>query len=124
MQLLAAVDADGSSSLTEGLVTGLSRLRRGMTAVVITSSLDRGWIRPLTGLRGRGVACVVLSVDPASAGVASATRYKAPGQGDAEAPEEPGLEAQARALRYALAEHDLRAYRIAADRPLGEQLAG
>ena len=79
MQLLAAVDADGTSSLTEGLVTGLARLRRGMTAVIITASLDRGWIRPLTGLRGRGVACVVLSIDASSAGVASANRYRAAG---------------------------------------------
>ena len=63
MQLLAAVDADGAAPFVEGLVTGLARLRRGMTAVVITSSLDRGWIRPLAGLRARGVACVVLSVD-------------------------------------------------------------
>ena len=53
MQLLAAVDADGAAPLTEGLVTGLARLRRGMTAVIVTASLDRGWIRPLAGLRAR-----------------------------------------------------------------------
>ncbi len=123
MQLLAAVDADGTSSLTEGLVTGLARLRRGMTAVIITASLDRSWIRPLTGLRGRGVACVVLSIDAASADSASVNRYRAVGHGD-----ETGTvaltDADQRALRHALAEHDLRTYRIVAGTSLSEQLAG
>ena len=63
MQLLAAVDADGSEPLAEALVNGLPRLRRGMTAVVITSSRDRGWVRPLAALRTRGVACVVVLLD-------------------------------------------------------------
>ena len=32
------------------------RLRRGMTAIVITPSLDRSWIRPIAALRTRGIA--------------------------------------------------------------------
>jgi hypothetical protein len=94
-----------------------------MTAVIITASLDRSWIRPLTGLRGRGVACVVLSIDAASADSASANRYRAVGHGD-----ETGTvaltDADQRALRHALAEHDLRTYRIVAGTSLSEQLAG
>src|SRR4029079_12688779 len=41
MQLLAAVDGDGTTPLAECLVTAAGRLRRGMTAVVITASTDR-----------------------------------------------------------------------------------
>ena len=40
MQLLAAVDADASTPLVETLIASVGRLRRGMTAVVITASLD------------------------------------------------------------------------------------
>ena len=60
MQLLAAVDGDGVNPLVEGLLSSLPRLRRGMTAVVITPSLDRSWVRPLASLRGRGIAAVVM----------------------------------------------------------------
>jgi uncharacterized protein (DUF58 family) len=123
MQLLAAVDADGAAPLMEGLITGLPRLRRGMTAVVITSSTDRSWIRPLAGLRARGVACVVLLVDARSAELASANRYHAPGH-EAVTPTDTGPDADAKAIRHALAEHDLRAYRIVAGVSLTEQLAG
>ncbi len=123
MQLLAAVDADGSAPLVEGLVTGLARLRRGMTAVVITPSLDRAWIRPLAGLRSRGVACVVLAVDARGAEAASANRFRAPGH-DAVSATRPGADPDLKALRYALAEYDLRTYPISAGRHLGEQLAG
>ena len=41
MQLLAAVDGDGSTPLVETLVATAGRLRRGMTAIVITPSTDR-----------------------------------------------------------------------------------
>lgn len=63
MQLLAAVDADSATPLAETLITSVGRLRRGMTAVVITASLDPSWVRPLAALRARGVACVVVAVD-------------------------------------------------------------
>ena len=63
MQLLAAVEGDGTTPLAEALVQGLPRLRRGMTAVVITPSVDRTWVRPLASLRPRGVASVVITLD-------------------------------------------------------------
>src|SRR3954469_8926784 len=63
MQLLAAVDGDGGSPLSETLIATVPRIRRGMTAVVITPSLDRTWVKPLSTLRARGVACVVVSFD-------------------------------------------------------------
>lgn len=105
MQLLAAVDGDGERPLAEVLVVGLPRLRRGMTAVVVTPSRERSWIRPLADLRGRGIGCVVVLVDGAA--------------GDSGgAPDDPDL----RAVRYALAEHDLRHHLARPGRPLGEQL--
>jgi uncharacterized protein (DUF58 family) len=123
MQTLAAVEADGAAPLVEGLVTGLSRLRRGMTAVVITASLDRAWIRPLAGLRGRGVACVVLTVDSSHAAVGGSTRHRL-SDDDGLPPAEPTDKAARSALRHALAEYQLKTYRVRAGRPLGEQLAG
>jgi hypothetical protein len=128
MQLLAAVEGDGSGQLAETLVTGLSRLRRGMTAVIITPSLERNWVRPLASLRSRGVACVVVVVDAQSAMVASeparrATATTTPGsaawQADADA-----RALAARALRHALAEHELRVNWVEARRPLAEALLG
>lgn len=123
MQLLAAVDADGSAPLVEGLVTGLNRLRRGMTAVVITPSIDRAWVRALAGLRGRSVACVVLTVDARSAERATANRYRAPSH-DTPIDLDPDVLSANRALRHTLAEYDLRTYRLEVGRPLGELLAG
>ena len=66
MQLLAAVEADGQAPLVETLISTVGRLRRGMTAVVITPSLDPSWVRPLASLRTRGVACVVVTFDVAA----------------------------------------------------------
>src|SRR5215217_5195388 len=63
MQLLAAVDGDGLTPVEEALVATVPRIRRGMTAVVITASLDRSWVKPLATLRSRGVACVVIAMD-------------------------------------------------------------
>nr|MBA3234989.1 DUF58 domain-containing protein [Chloroflexota bacterium] len=63
MQLLASVEADGSSPLVETLLTTVGRMRRGMTAVIVTASLDPSWVRPLATLRTRGVACVVGTLD-------------------------------------------------------------
>src|SRR5258705_8116342 len=63
MQLLAAVDGDGSTPLVETLVATAGRLRRGMTAIVITASTDPTWIRPIAALRGRGIATVGGSTD-------------------------------------------------------------
>ena len=63
LQLLAAVEADGRTPLDEALLTGLSRLRRGMTAIVISASQDPSFVRPLAALRTRGIGTVVISLD-------------------------------------------------------------
>ncbi len=121
MQLLAAVEGDGTTPFAETLVTGLHRLRRGMTAVVITSSLDRSWVRPLAGLRSRGVGCVVISLDAAS--YADRARLLAHrGRPFEEVPHEP--DPATRALRHALAEYDIKTYSVTAGRSLAECLAG
>jgi uncharacterized protein (DUF58 family) len=111
MQLLAAVEADGSAPLIETLVVTMGRLRRGMTAVVITASLDPAWVRALGALRARGVACAVVVLDP---GAFDAS-------GDAAANEAAAK--KFRAIRHALAEYELPAYPVAPGRSLGEILA-
>lgn len=123
MQLLAAVEADGTSPLSETLVTTLPRLRRGMTAVVITPSQERDWVRPLATLRGRGVGCVVVALDPHSYAVRAQHRA---GGGAAQEPTADGEAAaqRARALRHALAEYELPTHQLTAGRPLAEALAG
>jgi uncharacterized protein (DUF58 family) len=117
MQLLAAVEGDGGAPLGEVLLTGLPQLRRGMTAVVVTPSLDRSWVRALTGLRGRGVEAVVVAIDAASyARVVHAGRRGAPEETLAESQ-------QRRAMRFALAEYDLKACDVSAGDDLGTVLA-
>ncbi len=109
LQLLAAVEADGRTPLDEALIAGIGRLRRGMTAIVITASQDPSFIRPLAALRARGVGTVVLHLDPAAFAPVSA-------------PDADGLETQrqrARALRHALAEYELTTYMLRPDRSLG-----
>ena len=127
MQLLAAVDPDGATPLVEGLSSGLLRLRRGMTAVIVSPSLDRAWVRPLANLRARGVACVVLSVDAhaaASAAVRGGVDDPALTTAAVGADAAAAAEAAARALRHTLAEYDLRTHWVTPGRPLSEQLAG
>ena len=111
MQLLAAVEADGTAPLLETLVATIGRLRRGMTAVVITASVDPGWVKALAALRARGVGCVVVTLDPGAFEPSAVTA-------------EVELAAKrARALRHALAEYELPAYALTLGRPLGEALA-
>jgi uncharacterized protein (DUF58 family) len=122
MQLLASVEADATAPLVETLIATVGRLRRGMTAVIITPSLDPSWVRPLAALRGRGVACVVLSLDAA----AYERLHGGPGGHPASAPTPEAEEEtakRARALRHALAEYELTSYSITPGRPLGEILA-
>jgi uncharacterized protein (DUF58 family) len=126
MALLAAVDADASSPLVEAIIASVGRLRRGMTAVVVTPSVDPAWVRPLASLRSRGVSCVVVTLDTAAyAKLDADVRAAASG---VPAPVDPvATEAaakRARALRHALAEYELRAYTITPGRPLGEVLVG
>jgi uncharacterized protein (DUF58 family) len=111
LQLLAAVEADGRTPLAESLVTGLSRIRRGMTAIVITASQDPSFIRPLASLRSRGIASVIVLLDPAALAPPS------PGGDEAEL-----LRKRARALRHAVAEYELPTVTIGPARDLGEVL--
>ena len=112
MQLLAAVDADGSAPLLETLVATVGRLKRGMTAVIITASLDPSWVRALAALRVRGVGCVVVTLDPAA--------FEPPPDG----PDAEAAAKRARALRHALAEYELPYHVVTPGKPLGEILAG
>lgn len=126
MQNLAAVMADGDRSLAEVLVESVARLRRGMTAVIITPSLDPPWVRPLTGLRRRGVETAIILLD--------APAFRAYNRREEEAPEastdaaivvaaELDVEQRAaRSLRHALAEHDMRWHSILPGEPIGSQV--
>ncbi len=117
MQLLAAVEADSSIPLVETLIGSVGRLRRGMTAVVITASLDPSWVRPLASLRARGVACVVITLD--------ANAYAHVGSGGRSDPAVAEAAAKrARALHHALAEYEIKTFAITPGRALGEVLAG
>jgi predicted ATPase len=111
--------------LAESLVGAAGRLRRGMTAIVITPSLDRGWVRPIAALRTRGIASVVVTVDAAAADRIEREERRHRG----ETIVEPTAEAQeqraqrARALRHALAEYELRVHSVSPGRDLAECLA-
>jgi len=125
MQLLASVEADGSAPLVETLIATVGRLRRGMTAVIITPSLDPSWVRPLAALRARGVACVVLSLDAAAYDHAANPPPADTVEGGPVRPLEIDEETakRARALRHAMAEYELTSYSITPGRALGEILA-
>ncbi|MBA2254918.1 MAG: DUF58 domain-containing protein [Chloroflexi bacterium] len=117
MQLLAAVNADGDTPLRETLVQGLPRLRRGMIAVVITPSVEREWVAPLSGLRARGVATVVCLLD--------AGAYDDHWRREAGLPLVAGTDREdrtrnARAIRHGLAEYDLPVFVITPQRALSE----
>ena len=64
MQYLAEVRAAGSVTLAETMVETLPRLRRGSSCVLITPSLDRGWVRPASTLREAQVATQAVIVAP------------------------------------------------------------
>ncbi len=124
MQLLAAVEGDGGSPLSEALIATIPRIRRGMTAVVVTASLDRSWVKPLVTLRSRGVACVVVSID-VDAYASFARDQELRRAGRPAAPREPGDGEQGqarRALRHALTEFDVAAHTVTPAKPLGELL--
>lgn len=112
LQLLAAVEADGRSPLSETLVTGLSRLRRGMTAILITSSTDASFIRPVAALRSRGIGTVVVLLEAAAFEPAPV-----------DTPEAEAQLQRARALRHALAEYELPVFTVGPDQVLAEALS-
>jgi hypothetical protein len=96
-----------------------------MTAVVVTASLDREWVKPLATLRSRGVACVVISMDvPAFERRVQEEEHRQLGFLAAETPLPDSTTAPMwRALRHALAEFDIPVYRVGPTVPLAEVLA-
>jgi len=116
MQLLAAVEGDGGTPLAEMLLAGVPKLRRGMTAVVVTASRERRWVRALTSLRARGVAAAVIALDAASYDVAGQRRRS--GETDADLASQ-----EQRALRFTLAEYDIKCHEVHAGDNLGAVLA-
>ena len=125
MQLLAAVDGDGATSLAESLIASAARLRRGMTAIVITPSLDREWIRPIAALRTRGIASVIVTLDAAAAEQLEREERRRLGETVSD-PSQEAIEQRAqraRALRHALAEYELRVHPVTPGRALAEALA-
>lgn len=62
MQYLADVTATGGRGLAETVIETLPRLDRGASAIVVTPSLDRGWVRPLHTLREGGVVAQAVVV--------------------------------------------------------------
>jgi len=111
LQLLAAVEADGRTPLDEALLTALGRLRRGMTAIVITASGDSSFIRPLAALKKRGISTVVVALD--------ASAFEPSGNES-----ELDLQRQrSRALRHALAEYQIATVVLGPHKPLAEAFA-
>ncbi|CAN5624934.1 DUF58 domain-containing protein [soil metagenome] len=119
MQLLAAVQADGSQPFRDVLVQGIPRLRRGMTAIVITPSTERDWIRPLAALRARGVTTGVVMPDAAAF---RAHERLVRGLPTVSADEQAAEQRTTRALQHALAEYDIVASRLVPGVSLGDQL--
>lgn len=126
MQLLAAVDGDGATPLAEALIATVQRVRRGMTAVVVTPALDVGWVKPLAALRSRGVGCVAIIFDIAAFQRQERDEERRNGlpERPADADAEALLAQRTRALRHALSEFEVTVHTVAPDRPLGEFLAG
>ncbi len=122
LNLLAAVEADGSMPLLEVLVAGIPLMRRGMSALVITSSMDPAWVRPLASLRPRGIGCQVFSLE-----ALAFDRHRAIAEGRQNVDLDPAmvaLEQSGRNLRHALAEFDLRSYLVPPALALGDVLVG
>jgi uncharacterized protein (DUF58 family) len=121
MALLAAVADDGISPLVETLIVGLPRVRRGMTAVIVTPSIERDWLPPLGALRMRGVASVVCLLDRAAYDAHGRRSRGLPAQTAELLAEQDRV---ARAMIHALAEYDVPVYPIVPGRKLGELLVG
>jgi uncharacterized protein (DUF58 family) len=124
MQLLAAVEGDGTTPLVECLVNAAGRLRRGMTAIVITPSTDPAWVRPIAALRSRGIGSVVVTLDAVAADQLDRAERARAGEPVGEL--DPGIIEQrakrARALRHALAEYELKVHALVPGRSLAEGL--
>jgi uncharacterized protein (DUF58 family) len=123
LQLLAAVDGDGSTPLVEALVAGLPLLRRGMSTVIITASTEPGWVRPLATLGVRGIGCQVIWLDPAVF-ARRAAEIDGTLAEPAVAAALAGRETAARNMRHQVAEFDIRTHAVPPGVPLGEVLVG
>ena len=88
-----------------------------MTALIVTPSRDRGWVRALTTLRARGVAAVVVLLD------ARSYQLAASGRTETEADRLMTPAQEQRAIRFALAEYGIRTYEVHAGDSLGTVLA-
>ncbi len=117
MQVLAAAQANGAVPLVELLLQGLGRLRRGMTLLVVTPSLDPSWVRPLASLRPRGVGVVVCHLDPVAYG-ALEDRPEQRGRADPDADRVRAL----RLVQHTMAEYDLQVHHVVPHRRLAELL--
>ena len=117
MQVLAAAQANGAVPLVELLLQGLGRLRRGMTLLVVTPSLDPAWVRPLASLRPRGVGVVVCHLDPVAYG-ALEDRPEQRGRADPDADRVRAL----RLVQHTMAEYDLQVHHVVPHRRLAELL--
>ena len=114
MQLLAAVEADGSAPLVETLIATVGRLRRGMTAVD-HHGLARPGLGPAAGLapdarrrvRRRDARCGRVRDVAGRRGRRRPVEVAGAGPGGRRA----GRQARPRALRHALAEYELRVLR-------------
>ena len=122
MQLLAAVEGDGATPLEEALVVATPRIRRGVTAVIITASLETRWVRSLAALRSRGIACTVAIFDleafeaQARAEEANRRGLRRPSVHEPD----PAKVERLRALRRALTEYDVAVHVLHPTAPLGE----
>jgi uncharacterized protein (DUF58 family) len=123
LQLLAAVDGDGSTPLIEALVAGLPLLGRGMSAIVVTSSTEPGWVRPLATLRPRGIGCQVIWLDPAVFARRAAETDGTIGE-PAVAAALAERETAARNMRHQVAEFDIRTHAVPPGVLLAEVLVG
>jgi uncharacterized protein (DUF58 family) len=124
LNLLAAVDGDGSTPLVEALVAGLPLLRRGMSAVIVTPAAETAWVRPLATLRPRGIGAQVMFLDPHGflrhEVVAAGRSIDAPNI----AAELTSLDQGSRGVHHALSEFDVRTFVVPPAVPLGEVLVG
>jgi uncharacterized protein (DUF58 family) len=120
LSLLAVAQATGKTSLAEMLLDGMGRVRRGMVALVVTPSLDAGWVAPLASLRAAGAVPLACLIDPMAHLAAGSPRAD-----DLEGtPSRDALAQATRALLHVLAEHDVHVVPVRPGVPLGEQLVG
>ena len=127
MQLLAAVDGDGSTPLVETLVATAGRLRRGMTAILITPSTRRD-LDPPDRLAPERAASRQSSWRSTRRRSIASPGPSASGLGEIVPPLDPRVEEQraqrARALRHALSEYEMKVHGVAPGQALGEALVG